>query len=92
MKGLLLALCLALGATTTRADEPPPVPEGGLNFYYETPCTDNETGAAGYCYLGQAVDGTTYLTFFQDGELMFIRKITGETYETVWTRATYGGV
>lgn len=92
MKGPILALCLVLVASTTRADEPPPVPEGGINFFYESPCEDNETGQAGHCYVGVDVEGNTYLTFFQDGELMFIRKVIGDTYEVVWVRATYGGV
>ena len=73
--------------------EPPPVPDGGINFYFEAACTDNETGQKGYCYVGYDKGGTTYMTFWQQGQLMMIRKILSRTeYETVWTAVTYGSV
>lgn len=92
MKGLLLALCLALGATTTRADEPPPVPEGGLSTIYEAPCSDNETGIEGYCYFMQDVSGDVYLTFWVNDELMFIRHVIGDGYEVIWIHPAYNAI
>lgn len=78
-------LCfLLMFATAARADEPPPIPEGGLAFFLEGPCSDNETGERGYCYMGRATDGSVYLTFYQDDELMMVRKVTGDSYKTIW--------
>jgi hypothetical protein len=92
MKGLALTLAASLSSTMAIADEPPPVPDGGLWFYAEAPCRDNETGQEGHCYIGQANDGTVYMTFWQRDELQFIRKVLSRTeYEQVWTRATYAG-
>lgn len=73
------------------ADEPPPPPEGGINYTIQSPCADNETGLKGFCYAGYGTDGTFYLTFYQDGVLQFIRRVPlGQTdYEVVWVRDTY---
>jgi hypothetical protein len=93
MLQLVLVLFLALWGTTTRADEPPPVPEGGINFVIEGKYTDHETGAEGECYGGYGTDGTFYLTFWQNGVMMFIRQKKGNApYETVWTNAVFMGV
>lgn len=90
---LALALSQSLMPASSMAEEPPPIPEGGLNFFYEGECIDNETGQPGYCYVGYAVDHTVYLTFWQNGTLQMIRKVIDETdYETVWTRSTFAGV
>ncbi len=83
----ILATILTTGLT--RADEPPPVPEGGINFVIEGKCTDQETGEKGDCYGGYTNDGTFYVTFWQDGVMMFIRKSTGTGYEPVWVNAQY---
>lgn len=92
---LRLALVLAALAlpTTATADEPPPVPEGGLNFYYDSPCSDQETGEVGHCFLGRAIDGTIYMTFWQNEELMLIRRVLPDGgYETIWTKFSFNTI
>lgn len=91
MLKLALVLCLSLWATTTRA-EPPPVPEGGLTFFLEQPCRDQESGQKGYCYMGKSQDGTVYMTFWQNGELMLIREVTGDTYITIWASDKFNSI
>lgn len=86
-----LILCLTL-AVPAVADEPPPVPEGGLVLVYESPCGDNETGIAGYCYFMQDIAGEVYLTFWVNDEMMFIRHVIGEGYETIWVNPTYNAI
>ena len=87
-----LALCLVLSPAMSMADEAPPVPEGGLSFFYQSPCADSETGQKGYCFLGRDQTGQTFLTFWQEEELMFIRQVTGDTYETIWVNPKYNSV
>lgn len=89
---VLVLSALALPMTAT-ADEPPPVPEGGLWFYAEAPCRDNDTGQEGYCYFGQAKDGRRFMTFYQHDVLMFIRQVLSrEEYEQIWTNPLYVSV
>lgn len=83
----LLAMCFASIASA----EPPPVPPGGIHYYLESACTDIETGQDGYCYMGDSIDGTTYLTFWQGSELMMIRKVLPEGYETIWMSDLFMG-
>ena len=86
-----LTTCL-LAATGAYGNEPPPIPEGGLNHHYSAPCTDNETGEAGYCYFASDAAGNHYLSFVQEGHLMFIRKIVGDGYETIWVDDKYNSI
>jgi hypothetical protein len=88
----IVTLCAAMmmGGKGMAQASPPPPPDGGINFFHTSPCIDNETGERGICFVGHDKSGTLYLTFFQQGVLMFIRKVTGEnTYEVVWVRPGY---
>jgi len=51
----------------------------------QMPCSDNETGAQGQCFLFMAEDGNFYLVFTQNGEPQFVRFVqAGQPYQTVW--------
>lgn len=76
----MLVLCPSIG----QANEPPPIPEGGINYYLEGACLDNETGQKGYCYMGTTHDGRTLMTFWQNDVLMLIREVVGDGYKSVW--------
>jgi hypothetical protein len=82
------SLFVALATVTmATADHPqPPVPEGGISFFYQSECQDAQSGLEGMCYVGTDKDGTMYVTFFVKGELAFIRTVVGSTYETIWER------
>lgn len=84
-----IVLLLAALPAMAMANEPPPVPEGGINFVIESECEDHETGQKGECYGGYAVDGTFYVVFWQDNVMMFIRKSVGDSYETIWVNDHY---
>lgn len=98
MKGrnmkLLVSAILALLLTTAtgKANEPPPVPEGGINYYLEGHCRDHESGQEGYCYMGNTTDGRTLMMFWQGQELMFIRKVVGDGYETIWVNPKFNSL
>lgn len=82
----LLALCLALWGTTTRADNPlPPVPEGGLMVVAQGDCTDVATGVPGYCVMSQDRQGNVYVIFAIDGEPREIRQVVGDTFKVIWS-------
>lgn len=92
MRYAVLGLFLAALPASSMADEPPPPPEGGLTFIADAPCTNNETGAKGHCYISVDKQGNQYLAFYQGDIIMFIRKVVGDDYETVWERAPGVGV
>lgn len=83
----LLALCLAVSATTTRAEDNPlpPVPEGGLMVVAQGDCTDAATGVEGYCVMSQDRQGNIYVIFAIDGEPREIRQVVGDTYKVIWS-------
>lgn len=83
-----IALLYLLMSQGVWADTPP-VPAGGLSFYFQSPCSDVETDLKGYCYLGKDMEGRNYLTFWQSDTLMFIREITGDTYKVIWVNPQY---
>lgn len=84
-----LALCLALSMTGPAMSEPP-MPEGGIAWFAESPCVDNESGQEGYCYLGRDVTGQAYLSFWQNDRLMLVRHVLPEGgYTTVWTHPSF---
>ncbi len=88
-----IALCaLLLFPFGGMANEPPPVPEGGLTHQFTTPCSDGETGQKGTCYLMQDKDGTLYTVFYQGDTLMFIRREVPGGYETVWVNEKYNSI
>ena len=86
MKALILALSLALVASTTRAETITPdylaenVPIIGTQL-----CIDRESNAQGRCYMFLTEEGVTYMVFIQYGNPVFVRKVVGDGYETVWT-------
>jgi hypothetical protein len=54
-------------------------------LFNQAPCTDNETGEQGHCFLFMAEDGNVYLVFTQSGEPVFVRFVRrGQPYEEVW--------
>ena len=83
MKYILSLLLLLWTTLPSISEELPPVPEGGINYFLQGPCKDNESGLKGYCFMGKTNDGRTILTFWQDDELMFIRQVVGDGYETI---------
>lgn len=86
---LALALCAMAQTTTATANEPPPVPEGGLNHLYSAPCQDRETGEEGTCYFMQDVQGNSYIAFWQGETLQFIRQVFPDRYENIWVNDMY---
>lgn len=90
-KALAVSLALLAGSTAL-ANEPPPVPEGGLQTLYSSVCTDKETGIGGVCFLVVDIQGNTYLLFFIDEKIMFIRKMKEDGYDLVWMHDKYNSV
>jgi len=86
----LLVLSLLLLPTMAMANHPlPPIPEG-MHSIANMDCSDKETGEKGFCILLQDSAGERYMAFYQGGEVMFIRQITGDgTYITLWTADRY---
>lgn len=74
------------------ANETPTVPAGGLSFFSQQPCADQETGEEGYCYTGKTTDGRVFLTFWQGDILMFIREIVGDGYTLYWMNDKYNSI
>jgi len=86
MNSIILALCLALWATTTRADNPlPPPPEGGLMTISQSSCVDIETRVDGFCVLSRDRFGNIYMVFLIDGKIWQIRQIVDDGYTVIWT-------
>lgn len=94
LKYLIVLLCL-FSPIAGRANEPPPVPEGGFKVLLgATPCHDVETGEKGTCFVLQAIkDSEVYTVFFQDKDLMFIRQMNKDgSYDTIWVSDKYNSV
>lgn len=89
---VLLVMAYLLTSHVAWAEEPPPLPEGGLDFFLEGACIDKESNLEGYCYMGTSKDDVTYLTFWQDGKMMLIREVTGDTYKTIWTSDHFNSI
>lgn len=87
----MLQLALVLGVlqtTTATADEPPPVPDGGLNHYYNEPCTDPVFGLDGTCFYSLDVKNNRYIAFYTEGNLcMYIMQNVDGVYVEMWRRA-----
>jgi hypothetical protein len=85
----LLALCLALWATTTNADITPDQVLEMYPLYQHAQCEDNETGDKGTCFMFKAGEDF-YLVFVQEGKPVFMRYIKPPNpYVEVW-RAPQG--
>jgi hypothetical protein len=91
MKALLtlIALSFSLLGSISHANEPPPLPLGGLVPLHEAPCSDMETGERGHCYLQKDLMDNVYMSFMQDDVLMFIRRVIDGGYETIWMNDRY---
>jgi hypothetical protein len=89
---LRLTFLILFLATASSANDYPPVPEGGLMAITSSSCSDVETGIEGLCYLLQDVPGNLYVTFWVNDEMMFIRQLVGEDYETIWTNPRYNSI
>ena len=83
MRLLMLTLAALTWSHTAKAENPDWVREN-TRLVDVQPCTDNATGEHGTCFL--SVDEPVfYMTFVQDGEPVFIRRvIPGQPYETIW--------
>ena len=87
----LLALCLSLWPSGSTA-EPPPVPDGLVSLH-STDCTDKETGQLGFCILFVDGTGQNWLGFYQDDEIVMIRKLIPDgTYVTTWRADWYDSI
>ena len=86
MRRLVLALCLALVGTTTRAEPPPPVPDGGLIHYKQEPCVDVETGLDGMCYYSHDVQNSRYRAFYVKELAWAIYQLEDGQYVEIWRR------
>jgi hypothetical protein len=54
------------------------------------PCNDHESGEAGFCRLVEGPD-TVYLLFYQDNEVVLMRRLRDEGgYDQIWTRRPPG--
>lgn len=62
----------------------PPVPDGGLIVLYRGDCTDEVSQEQGQCTSEDDVQGNHYLVFKQNGEIQFIRQVTGDGYKTLY--------
>ena len=80
----VLTAFLALSSPSLANHPVPDPPEGGINFFYQAQCSDNETGESGMCYVGRDNTGQVYMTFYQGEKLMFIRRVIPGGYETIW--------
>ena len=50
------------------------------------PCSDNETGERGHCFVFAIPSGGVYMVFVQSGEPVFMRRtLQTAGYETVWS-------
>ena len=86
MLRIILALCLAAITGASRAEQPMPPMPVGLTFNQFSPCTDDATKAKGDCVVMDDPDGSSWLVFIQDKQVMFIRHIftDGKPFEDVW--------
>ena len=85
MRALLVLSLLLLWPMMAMANHPPPPIPEGLHSTATMDCTDKESGQKGFCILLQDKAGERYMAFYQDGQVMFIRQITGDgTYITLW--------
>jgi len=81
---ILLALCLVLWGTSTKAENPYTI-RGNYPLLSQTPCADKESGQLGHCFMFDRGDGTYYMVFAQRGEPVFVRQtLQGGGYITVW--------
>lgn len=80
----LLATFLVFASLANANHPVPPVPEGGIMWFDTSSCSDDESGQTGTCHVGMTPDGQYFLTFWQDDEMQFIRKVTPDGYETIW--------
>ena len=85
---ILLAALLCTTASAN-AQALPPVPEGGLVTTLHGPCTDNVTGVRGYCVVQVDSNKQTYVTLIIDDVVQTIRKVIGDSYETLYQRGKH---
>lgn len=85
---LIPVLCLALWGTTTRAEPPPPVPDGGLRHLDQgVACTDYETGLDGKCFHSLDLKNNYYIAFYTFGDLcMVIWQVKDGQNVELWRR------
>jgi hypothetical protein len=83
----MLALSVALTSTMVLGEHAiPELPEGGIQWRYQTPCTDTASGKKGHCYIGVDRYDVVYVTFWVKGNLVHIRRIDNGKATTIWER------
>lgn len=84
---LRLTFLILFLAGTARADELPPVPDGGLVHLKNEPCVEPVFNLEGTCYYSRDVKGNEYVAFFTKQELGMViwQIINGERVE-IWRR------
>lgn len=81
---ILVSCIVLMTATKALADLTPDEVRDRYPMVSTAPCTDEESGERGHCYLFWAGNGY-YLVFVQDREPVFMRYMEPpEPYETVW--------
>lgn len=90
----MMASIVALVASSAFADHPlPEVMNETMAVIAQTPCMDEETKEDGFCVMLQAVsDGTIYILFIQDDVIIFIRKITKDGYEEIYSHPNFSAI
>lgn len=71
--------------------DPSPKPDD-MVYVGSSACADKASRIEGLCDMYAHADGSYYTAFYVDGELMFIRKSVGETYEDVWVHPYFNAI
>ena len=87
MKNIYIALSLVLflsGTSSAQVTVDPEWVRENSRLIDIKPCTDQESGEEGHCFLS-VDEPLIYMTFVQNGEPVFIRRVApGQPYETIW--------
>lgn len=84
---ILWVLLFMLCASIVRADEPPPVPPGGLIHDRNEPCVDPVWGLQGTCFYSHDQQNNRYVAFYVGDLAMYISKLIDGQYVEIWRRA-----
>lgn len=83
-KILLIATMLFASTLAEAQAEMPSLPADAVP-YLHSPCSDQETGESGECYLFVQPSGDLWMVFTQQGEPVHMRWVPlGEEYITIW--------
>lgn len=90
MLSTLIALSCVLWAAGANSQELPPVPEGGLLHYKVFDCVDQVSGLTVVCVQSKDMEGNEYMTLMQNGKVVEIRKIVGDSYVVIYQQEHFG--